>query len=70
MGKPTMTLREVQLDLRERGIQKSAAAISKGIKSGLFPFGTVVSIGDTGRTTFNIFRKDYEQWADTYAPRA
>lgn len=64
-----MTLREVQLDLRERGIQKSAAAISKGIKSGLFQFGTVVNIGDTGRTTFNIFRKDYERWANAYAPR-
>ena len=69
MSKPTMTLREVQMDLRERGIKKSAAAISKGIKCGLFPFGSVTNIGDTGRATFLILRVDYENWADRVAQK-
>ena len=33
-----------------------------GIVSGLYPFGQVLSIGETGKRTFQILRTDYEDW--------
>lgn len=65
---PKMTVREVQLDLRDRGLQLSQSTVSKNIKSGAFPFGIVLGTG-VRRTSFLILRKDYEAWADEYAPK-
>ena len=67
--KPTMTLQDVRMDLRARGFRISPAMISQNIKSGLFPFGKVINVGDTGRTTILILRNDYEKWADEVAPK-
>lgn len=64
MGKLTMTLREVQLDLRSRGANISQARLSARIKSGQLPFGKVINIGETGRATFVILRSTYEKWAE------
>ena len=59
-----MTLNDVMLDMRRRGLRMTLRSISSGIKCGAFPFGKVIGVGETGRTTFLIIRSDYEQWAD------
>lgn len=58
-----MTLREVQLDLRSRGLRMSQVTIAESIRNGTFTFGSVLGVGATGRTTFLIIRSDYEKWA-------
>lgn len=62
MLKPTMTIKEVYDDLREHGFKTSFRRLSDGIASGLYPFGSVLNIGETGKRTFQILRVDYENW--------
>ena len=62
MKKQTMTIKEVYEDLRKSGFKSSPQKISDGIVSGLYPFGQVLSIGETGKRTFQILRTDYEDW--------
>ena len=62
MEKQTMTIREVYEDLRNSGFKSSPQKISDGIVSGLYPFGQVLNIGETGKRTFQILRTDYEVW--------
>lgn len=62
MLKPTMTIKEVYDDLREHGFKTSLRRLSDGIASGLYPFGSVLNIGETGKRTFQILRVDYENW--------
>jgi len=62
MIKPTMTLKEVYDDLRKHGFKTSPKRLSEGIVSGLYPFGSVLNIGETGKHTFQILRADYEAW--------
>lgn len=59
-----MTLQDVMVDMRSRGLRMNMASISTGIKCGAFPFGKVLNVGGTGRATFLILRSDYERWAD------
>lgn len=59
-----MTHAEVAADLRSRGFSIGLATISKNLKSGVFPFGSVISEGPSGRITTLILRKNYERWAD------
>ena len=66
MNKPTMTLREVYKDLREHGFKTSIQRLSDGIVSGLYPFGRVLNIGETGKRTFQILRIDYENWKNKF----
>lgn len=65
MLNPTMTLREVYMDLRKHGIRISLNRLSDGIASGLYPFGTLLNTGETGRRTFQIFHTDYSVWRDS-----
>lgn len=63
MPRPTMTLAEVVADMRSRGVKIKESTVSNGIASGAFPFGSVLSTGETGRRSFLILRCDYEKWA-------
>lgn len=66
MENPRMTIHEVMVDMRSRGLPMSLKTISECLKSGVFPFGHILNTGPTGRTTFLILRKDYEAWAAEY----
>lgn len=63
---PRMTLREVVEDMRRHGMNIAEPVVSNCLKTGAFPFGHQVAVGTTGRTTFLIMRKDYEDWAKEY----
>lgn len=69
MPKLTMTLTEVYYAMREAGISCSPVKISAGIVSGAYPFGRVVSEGETGRRSFEIFRVDFDNWLETKIPK-
>lgn len=64
MAKPRMTIKEVADDMRSRGMGLAYKTITDNIENGTFPFGTVIGTGETGRRTFLILRRDYEDWAD------
>lgn len=66
MAGPRMTIKEVADDMRRRGMGMAYKTIAANIENGTFPFGTVVSTGETGRRTFVILRRNYEDWADKY----
>lgn len=66
MNKPTMTLKEVYEDLRKYGFKISPERLSDGIVSGLYPFGSVLNVGETGKRTFQILRVDYENWKNRF----
>lgn len=70
MAKLTMTVHEVVQAMRQAGIQCTARIVSNGIASGMYPFGTVVSVGETGRRTLQIFRVDFEAWIESKTPKA
>ena len=67
-NKLTMTILDVYHAMREAGISTSPTTISAGITSGAYPFGRVVSTGETGRKTFEIFRVDFEKWLESKVP--
>ena len=67
--KLTMTLREVYYAMRDAGISCNPEMISAGIASGAYPFGRVVSVGETGRRTLEIFKVDFYAWLDTKIPK-
>lgn len=66
----TMTLMDVYKEMRAAGIPCSPTSISAGIASGAYPFGRVVSTGETGRRTLEIFRVDFDAWLLSKIPRA
>lgn len=70
MQKLTMTVTEVYHEMRAAGIPCSPTTVSSGIASGAYPFGRVVSTGETGRRTLEIFRVDFEAWLDSKKPKA
>lgn len=63
---PRMTLDDVLADMRAHGMSMEKKALSQCLKEGIFPFAHILSTGATGRTTFLIMRKDYEEWAEKY----
>lgn len=65
----TMTVREVYYAMRAAGIKCNTKMISAGIACGAYPFGRVVSTGETGRRTLEIFRVDFEAWLESKMPR-
>lgn len=68
--KLTMTIMDVYHAMREAGISSSPTRISAGIASGVYPFGKVIAIGETGRRTVEIYRVDFEAWLETKIPGA
>lgn len=67
--KLTMTVREVYYAMRKAGIPCNEKMISAGIASGAYPFGRVVSTGETGRRTLEIFRVDFLDWLASKTPK-
>ena len=67
--KLTMTVREVYYEMREAGIRTNPKAVTAGIVSGLYPFGHVINVGETGRHTLLIFRVDFEAWLESKRPK-
>lgn len=57
-----MTMNEVMSDMRSCGFSISQKTLSDGMVAGVFPFGTLLSTGQTGRRMFMILRRDYETW--------
>lgn len=57
-----ITMMEIMADMRSCGYSISQKRLSDGMAAGVFPFGTLVSTGETGRRTFQILRRDYESW--------
>ena len=68
MQKLTMTLMEVYNAMRGAGIRCSPKMISAGIASGAYPFGRVVSVGDSGRRRIEIYRTDFAAWLRSKTP--
>lgn len=64
--KPTMTIGEVLKDMRMRGMAISQRNLTLGVENGVFPFVTVLSVGETGRKNVLIFTRDYAEWATKY----
>ena len=67
-GNFKMTTKGVCDDMRRRGCKIGEPALRAGIEKGLYPFGTLIGIGGTGRRVFHILRVDYEKWAAEYLP--
>lgn len=63
----TLTLSEYLEVFRAYGIPMDKKRLSEGIKAGLYP-GRVVNIGPTGRTSFEIWRKDVEAFLEERRP--
>lgn len=68
MPRLTMTLHEVYCAMRNAGIPCSPKSISAGIACGAYSFGRVVSEGETGRRTLEIFRVDFDAWLKSKTP--
>lgn len=66
MTGPRMTVKQVMDDMKIRGLPMTYKTVTECLKSGVLPFGHVLNEGGSGRTTFLIFRKDYETWANEY----
>lgn len=66
MAGARMSLEDVCQDMRRRGQPMDKGTLSTGLKKGIFPFGTILNQGRSGRTTFLIWRKDYIPWAGEY----
>lgn len=64
----TLTLNQC-LDLfRSVGIPMDKKRLSDGIKAGIYP-GRIISVGPTGRTCFEIWRKDVEAFLEERKPK-
>lgn len=62
--KARMTLDDVLADLRSRGVALSKTNLCAQLKSGEFPFATLLGTSPTGRSNYLILRKKYESWAE------
>lgn len=61
-----MTVHQVMSDMRSRGIPIGQQSLIGGIERGAFPFGRVISVGETGRRTLLIPAASYYSWADEH----
>ena len=64
--KPRMTLDDVLDDMRAHGMPMGKQTLMECLRTGVFPFATILGFGPTGRTNFLIMRKDYDKWAEEY----
>lgn len=55
----TLTLAQCTELFRSVGIRMDNKRLADGIRAGIYP-GRVISVGPTGRTCFEIWRKDVE----------
>lgn len=66
MKKQKMTVSDVLLEMRARGLNISQKTFYDGIEKGVFPFVNILGFGETGRRNLLILRKDFETWAAEY----
>ena len=52
--------------MRTHGMSINNQTLSDGIAAGAFKFGTVISVGPTGKRNIVIMRRDYERWSEEY----
>lgn len=64
--KPRMTLDDVLDDMRAHGMSMGKQTLTECLRTGIFPFATILGTGPTGRINFLIMRKDYDKWANEY----
>lgn len=64
--KPRMTLDDVLADMRAHGMPMGKQTLMECLRTGVFPFATILGAGPTGRINFLIMRKDYDRWAAEY----
>lgn len=62
MRKPVLTLHECCTVLRANGFRCSPNSVKQKIKSEIYPFGRITSVGPTGREETEIFWADVEEW--------
>lgn len=58
-------INEARNILAAAGIPMSNVTLADGIAAGIYPFGRVVRVTETGRRTFEIFRVDLLAWAES-----
>ena len=58
----TVTATEAAAVLRSKGMKITVKRLVDGIQEGVYPFGRIVSTGDTGRRSVEIFRGDLERF--------
>lgn len=63
----TLTLAQCTEMFRSVGIKMDNKRLADGIRAGVYP-GRIVAIGSTGRTTFEIWRKDMEAFLQDRCP--
>ena len=63
----TLTLGQCLEMFRAYGIPMDKKRLSEGIKAGHYP-GRIISVGPTGRTCFEIWRKDVEAFLEDRRP--
>lgn len=62
----TLTLEGVCKLFRERGVPMDKARLARDLAAGdVYPFGRVTNTSVTGRHTFEIWRKDVENFLDS-----
>lgn len=58
-------INEARSIIAAAGIPMSNTTLADGIATGIYPFGRVVRVTETGRRTFEIFRVDLLAWIDS-----
>lgn len=66
MKKPKMTINEVLSEMRDSGFKISQKTFYEGVDNGIFPFVHILSVGEAGRRSVLILRKEYESWANEF----
>jgi hypothetical protein len=62
MDKINMNVKEVMADMRQNGMKISQKKFNLMVDAGLLPFVKVLAIGECGKRTQVIRRRDYEAW--------
>lgn len=62
-----MTLREIQLQMRELGERHGQDYIASAIASGQYDFGKIGNIGKTGRREVIVYQSDFDKWVQAHA---
>ena len=61
--KPRMTLEDAAAEFRAAGCSIGKKALADGIEKGIFPFGSILNTGKTGRRHILILTADFRKWA-------
>ena len=65
----TMTINDVCALFRTYGISIDARRMADSIATGIYPFGRVVRVSESGRRTFEIWRTDVDRFLKSKIPK-